>query len=161
MTPEQMERAIEFLLDHHAKFSTELEGLKEAVTRLVESTSRLEQSTAALERRAESDRAEIREAIENLILANEVTRKLSEDVTRLEVQTSQRVTRQSEEIAALIEQGKETDKRIAALSDQNKENSEQIAALSEQGKETDARLNALINIVERHITSSDAHKGKE
>lgn len=37
-------------------------------------------------------------------------------------------------------------------------NEAEIAALIEQGKETDARLNTLITIVERHITSADAHK---
>lgn len=31
-------------------------------------------------------------------------------------------------------------------------NEEQIAALIEQGRETDARLNALITIVERHVS---------
>ncbi|HEY7546670.1 MAG TPA: hypothetical protein VID27_17395 [Blastocatellia bacterium] len=38
---------------------------------------------------------------------------------------------------------------------------DQIVALAEQGKETDARLNALITIVERHITSPDAHKDEQ
>ena len=30
MTGEEMERAIEFLIKHHAKVSTDIEGLKEA-----------------------------------------------------------------------------------------------------------------------------------
>jgi chromosome segregation ATPase len=38
---------------------------------------------------------------------------------------------------------------------------DQIAALAAQGKETDARLNTLIDIVERHITSAKAHEGEE
>jgi hypothetical protein len=119
MTPEQMERAIEFLLNSQAQLTAAISELTNSVTRV--------------EAQAESDRLEIRGAIENLILANEITRKLSEDVARLEAQNSQRITGQSKEIAALVE----------------------------QGKETDARLNALINIVERHITSTDAHKGEE
>ena len=36
---------------------------------------------------------------------------------------------------------------------QIKENSEQIAALREQGKEQDERINALIRIVEGHVTN--------
>lgn len=84
MTDEQIERAIGFLLDHHARFSIELEGLKDAVAGLV-------QSTSSLERQAEADRQEIREAIGNLIVANEVTRELSQDVARLAVLTSRRV----------------------------------------------------------------------
>ena len=40
----------------------------------------------------EANRQEIRETIDNLIIANEVTRKLAEDVGRLVVQTNRRVT---------------------------------------------------------------------
>jgi chromosome segregation ATPase len=36
-------------------------------------------------------------------------------------------------------------------------NDAEMAALIEQGKETDARLNTLINIVERHISNTNAH----
>jgi hypothetical protein len=103
MTPEQMERAIEFLINHHEKFSTDLEGLKEAVAGLVRSTASLERRAkterqenrerfARIENQAEADRAEIREAINNLIIANEVTRDLAQKVASLELQTSLLVT---------------------------------------------------------------------
>jgi len=36
MTNEEMERAIEFLLDHHAKFSGDMDKLKEMVVGLVQ-----------------------------------------------------------------------------------------------------------------------------
>ena len=75
MTSEEMERAIEFLLDHHAKMSAEIGQLTEAVSTM---------------------QAEMHEGFNNLILANEVTRKLSEDVARLAVQNSQRITRLEE-----------------------------------------------------------------
>lgn len=65
----------------------------------------------------------IRDVTDHLRRANEATRKFSEDIARLNVQTSQRVT--------------------------------------EQGKEMDARLDALITIVERHITNPKAHEGEE
>ena len=68
MTSEEMERAIEFLLDHHAKVSADIAQLT----------------------------VEMREGFNNLIIANEVTRKLSEDVARLAVQNSQRITRLEE-----------------------------------------------------------------
>jgi hypothetical protein len=64
MTSEEMERAIEFLLDHHAKVSADIAQLT----------------------------VEMREGFNNLIIANEVTRKLAEDVARLAVQNSQRIT---------------------------------------------------------------------
>jgi hypothetical protein len=38
-------------------------------------------------------------------------------------------------------------------------NDAEMAALIEQGKETDARLNTLINIVERHISNTNSHEG--
>lgn len=72
---------MEFLVEHHAKFSVEIKGLKEAVARLV-------QSTASLERQAESDRRGTREAIENLVIANEVTRDLAQKVAALQIQMS-------------------------------------------------------------------------
>jgi predicted transcriptional regulator len=68
MTTEEMERAIEFLLDHQAKVSAYIEQLT----------------------------AEMREGFNNLIVANEVTRRLAEDVARLAVQNSQRITRLEE-----------------------------------------------------------------
>ncbi len=157
MTPEQMERAIEFLLNSQAqntadigRLTAEVQGLKELqaqtsrdVITVAATVSDLANTVARVEAQAESNRLEIREAIENLIIASEATRKFSEDIARLEVQTSRRVTNQGKEIAALIEQGKETNARIAALSEQGKETNARITALSEQGKETDARIAAL------------------
>ena len=69
MTGEEMERAIEFLTKHHAKVSADIDRNSEQI--------------AELSRNTESMRAEMREGFENLIIANEVTRKLSEDVARL------------------------------------------------------------------------------
>ncbi len=117
MTLEQMERAIEFLLNHHAQISASMEQLKEtqaqtsrdvmtvasAVSELANTVARVETQMAEgfarmearmdrFEAQAESDRAEVREAIQNLIVANEITRDLAENVARLTVQTSQRAT---------------------------------------------------------------------
>lgn len=117
MTSEQMERAIEFLLNHPAQMSAGMEQLKEtqaqtsrdvmtlasAVSELANTVARVETQMAEgfarmearmdrFEAQAESDRAEVREAIQNLIVANEITRDLAENVARLTVQTSQRAT---------------------------------------------------------------------
>ena len=78
MTGEEMERAIKFLIEHHAKVSADIERNSEQI--------------AELSRNTEAMRAEMREGFENLIIANEVTRKLSEDVARLALQNSQRIT---------------------------------------------------------------------
>lgn len=110
MTGEEMERAIQFLIEHHARVSTDIEGLKEAQERtdgkinsLAETVVRLAESTSGLGAQAEADRREMRQTFDNLIeemrdgfnkliLSNEVTRDLSENVARLAIATSQRVT---------------------------------------------------------------------
>jgi hypothetical protein len=113
MTGEELERAIEFLLDHHAKVSADIERHSEQIWQLTQTVSAMaaeaeaDRAQAEADRaqvdadraqvdadraQAEADRSEMRAAINNLIIANEVTRKLSEDVARLAVQTSQRVT---------------------------------------------------------------------
>jgi hypothetical protein len=51
-----------------------------------------------LEVQAELDRQETRDAIDKLILGNEVTRSLAQDVSRLAIATSQRVTTIEEEL---------------------------------------------------------------
>jgi len=99
MTHEEIERTIEFLLEHHAKFSTDIDKLKELQA---QTTSDIQALTANLDRveaQAEADRREtrhsidsfreeMRETFDKLILANEVTRTLSENVARLAVATS-------------------------------------------------------------------------
>jgi hypothetical protein len=89
MTGEEMERAIQFLIEHHARVSTDIGGLKEAQERTV---VELAESVSRLEAQGESDRQETRDAIDQLILSNEVTRDLANQVARLAVTTSQRVT---------------------------------------------------------------------
>jgi hypothetical protein len=99
MTGEEMERAIEFLINHHAQVSTDIEALKEAqktttatIATLAETVVSLASSVSRSEAQAELTRQETRDAIDNLILANEVTRSLAQDVSRLAITTSQRVT---------------------------------------------------------------------
>jgi len=107
MTGEEMERAIEFLINHHSKVSSDIEGLKEAQ---METAANI----AALAKQAETDRnemretfhiiteemregfnkvtEEMREGFNKLILSNEITRDLSNQVARLAIETSRRVT---------------------------------------------------------------------
>jgi hypothetical protein len=106
MTGEEMERAIQFLIEHHANVSTEIEGLKEAQERAQETQARtasnldsltgivvdLAQSVSRMEEESEVNREETRDAINKLLLGNEVTRSLAQDVTRLAIATAQRVT---------------------------------------------------------------------
>lgn len=110
MNQEEMERAIEFLIEHHAKFSTDIDKLKELQAQTTRDIQALTANMDRAEAQAEADRREMREnfnhtresidslreemreTFDKLILANEVTRALSEDVARLAIATSQRVT---------------------------------------------------------------------
>jgi hypothetical protein len=102
------------LLEHHAKVSTQIEGLKDAQARAQEAQERtaanidsltgivvdLAQSVSRLEEQAEINREESRDAINNkLLLGNEVTRSLAQDVARLAVATSQRVATLEEKLS--------------------------------------------------------------
>jgi predicted nucleic acid-binding Zn-ribbon protein len=94
MTGEEMERAIQFLIEHQAKVSTEIEGLKEAQKRTAANIASLAPSVSRLEAHAQADRRErretfhilteeMREQFNKLILSNEVARDLSNQVARL------------------------------------------------------------------------------
>src|SRR5215469_2248973 len=89
---------MEFIVEQQAQFAIEMADLKGIVADLTNAVSRLEAHAEADRAQAEADRIEIRDAINNLIIANEVTRKLTEDVARLAVQTSHRVMRLETEV---------------------------------------------------------------
>jgi uncharacterized coiled-coil protein SlyX len=106
MSSDNIQRQMEFILEHQARFSADIEQLKEAQKRqsdnidklsadvqaLTGNIDRLSADVQALTGNVNAMQVEMREGFENLIVANEVTRKLAEDVARLAVQTAQRVT---------------------------------------------------------------------
>jgi hypothetical protein len=98
-----MEHAIEFLLEHHARVSVEIDQLREAQKEQAANLAKLSETVRegfaetregfeALAMEMREGFAETREAFSNLILANEVTRDLAQKATRLAIQVSQRVT---------------------------------------------------------------------
>ena len=91
MTGEEMERAIQFLIEHHAKVSTDIEKLKETQERTAANLESLAECVSRLKARTETDRSDMREQskivtedmrnrLNILILGNEVTRDLTEQV---------------------------------------------------------------------------------
>jgi hypothetical protein len=107
MTSEEMERAIEFLVHNQAKNTSVIMVTSEAVNRLAEAVAQdrvenqaqrqanreqLEAYRQETREQLEAYRQETREHINNLIIANEVTRDLAEKVAKLAITTSQRVT---------------------------------------------------------------------
>jgi len=110
---DDIESKMEFIIQQQATFAVDIADLKEAQTRqtenidrltvnvknLTSSVAELTVSVAELREDAREDRkrldlviTEMRQGFDNLIVANEVTRKLAEDVGRLAIATSQRVS---------------------------------------------------------------------
>ena len=90
---------VEFMLEQQARFDERLSRLEETQVRQTENIDRLAESVhlltgaiKSMQEEMDANRSEIREAIDQLILGNEVTRDLANKVAALEVQTSQRVT---------------------------------------------------------------------
>jgi uncharacterized protein YoxC len=99
MSSENIERQIEFILEHQAKFSEDLDRLKEVqsqqaanIDRLGASVQLLNETVSIMQSEMEANRVEMREAINNLIVSNEVTRDFANKIAQLAIATSQRVT---------------------------------------------------------------------
>ncbi len=99
MDQERIENTIQFLLDNQAKFHSDLELLKENVQGIATNQERTDAQIQALTERVDDIvgavdvmRLELREAFDNLIIGNEATRNLAEQIGKLAVNTSQRVT---------------------------------------------------------------------
>lgn len=107
MTPEQMENAIQFLLDSQAKFFTAIDSLKENQQKTdaqIQALTMIQQDTnlqiRILAENIEAMRLEMHGAFDKLMMANEVTRELTVQIGALVVQTSQRVTKLEEQMGS-------------------------------------------------------------
>jgi len=96
MTGKELKQAMKSLLETQASTGAKLALTIEAVNRLAETVERDRHENRvqldAQREQLEEYRHETREAINNLIIANEVTRDLAERVARLAMSTSQRVS---------------------------------------------------------------------
>ena len=106
MSSDNIQRQIEFILEHQAKFSEDIERLKEvqsqqteninrlfeATTSLTLTTRSLSVTTASTQAHLDSVISEMRDGFDKLILSNEVTRDFANQIASLEVQTSKRMT---------------------------------------------------------------------
>jgi hypothetical protein len=98
-----MENTIQFLLENQVKFHSDLVLLKENVEGIATNQRRTDAQIQALAERIDDVvsavdvmRGELREAFDNLILTNEVTRELTVQIGTLVVQTSQRLIKLEE-----------------------------------------------------------------
>jgi hypothetical protein len=98
MSDDNIQRKMDFIVEQQAKFSVDIELLKEAQKNLTSDVQALTIDVQALtgdvrglKETVSIMQSEMREGFDNLIVANEVTRKLSEEVAQLAIKTSRRV----------------------------------------------------------------------
>lgn len=114
MSEDNIQRKMDFIVEHQAKFSVDIELLKESQKQLTADVSALTNNVESMRAEMQTDRQETRALIQEtralitdivtqmqagfqeLIVANEVTRKLAEDTARIAIGTSQRVTKLEE-----------------------------------------------------------------
>ena len=106
MSSENIQRQIEFILEHQAKFSEDLEQLKEVqahqaknIDKLSKVTTSLSETVAATQAQLDSVISEMRDGFDKLILSNEITRDFAQKIASLEVQTSQRMTKLEQRVS--------------------------------------------------------------
>ena len=140
MTGEEMERAIEFLLQNQAKFDTLLEQM---ARRGEEAERQLAETNRQLQITAETQ-SEFIQIVTNAIQAlKESQDRMDERLTRNDERLSERFTQNDERLSARIAQNeKEFRERIAQLDEK----------FNERVSKTDERLNRLADLVERHIS---------
>ena len=85
MSSDIIQRHIEFILEHQAKFGADIDRLTDTVTRMA---SEMEADRRETREVLNSVISEMREGFNNLIVANEATRDLANKISSLEVQTS-------------------------------------------------------------------------
>jgi hypothetical protein len=96
MSSDNIQRQIEFILEHQAKFSEDIGELRAAIGELKDTQRQQGETVTRIISEMEADRretrevlnsviSEMREGFNNLIVANETTRDLANKVASLEV----------------------------------------------------------------------------
>jgi ABC-type transporter Mla subunit MlaD len=83
MSSDNIQRQIEFILEHQAKFSEDLERLKEVQSQQAENINKLTEATASTQAQLDSVISEMRDGFNKLILSNEVTRDFANKIASL------------------------------------------------------------------------------
>ena len=110
-------------------------------------------SSDDFERRINNKLETIVEAIAELIQAGRIQEAHIKENARQIAALLEVARRQSEVARSHDERLDHHNERLDRIEKMQEENSREIAALREQGKEQDERLNALIRIVEGHISN--------
>jgi ABC-type transporter Mla subunit MlaD len=97
MSEDDRQRQMDFILKQQAAFSSELIDLKTNVDRTSGNVDRLATNLDRLVGAVQQHADGMRQAIENLIIANEATRDLANKAAELAINVSQRLTEHERE----------------------------------------------------------------
>ena len=134
MTPDEMDKKIEFILQMQAQFETNMSQAEASTNNLRGSVADLSVSVAELR----GSVADLRVSVATLAGVVRDSIKISDD----------RFTRFDQKMLEVAEVQKATGERLRELTETQK-------ALADAQKSTDERLNALISVTERHISGPD------
>lgn len=91
MSNDDFEHQMDFILRQQAVFSSDIEQLKEVQKQQAANLDKLVEVVSQMREEMDANRVDLRDAIDNLIIANEGSRHLAEEATRLAIAVSQRV----------------------------------------------------------------------
>lgn len=155
MAPDEMNKTIEFILQSQAQFTTNIGKLESNLSRCEANIEKLGANMSRCEaniEKIETSLARCEGNIDKLRLSvGELAGVLRESI-RL---SDDRFTRLDERIIELTAARKATEGILKELAEGQKTTGGILKELAEGQRTTDERLNALINVVEKHITGPD------
>lgn len=92
MSNDERQHQMDFILQQQAVFHSKMVTLEEKIRQQGENIDKLAATVAHLAETVKAHRQERQEAINNLIIGNEATRELANQVAKLVVNVSQRLT---------------------------------------------------------------------
>jgi len=98
MSNDHIQRRMDFIVEQQAKFSVDIEELKEAQKQLTSTVARMASEMDKTREVLNSVISEMGEGFSNLIIANESTRELATQAARLAIQANERVGRLEEKL---------------------------------------------------------------
>jgi chromosome segregation ATPase len=136
MTNEEMQKTMEFILEHQARFAVNIQRLQEERARDHPRLARLEESFHRLE-----------ESFQTLVLLAQTSDSRLDTLESSAVTNQQRVTRLEESFQLLVQLAQNTDNRFDGVESNLGTLESNMAVLAAAQANSDERLSALIDIV--------------
>jgi uncharacterized coiled-coil DUF342 family protein len=167
MTDEQRQRMMDFILEHQAKFSVDIDKLNEAHDKAIIRLDRLERimkmalvagrRVRSEFRQSQSDIKELREQgyeqDKRITVIIDTNHELQE-IARENLAAIREMRNKQQESDSKIQESGTTIQELRELS---RENLEAIRELRKNQQESDSKLNRLSDLIEKHVTDKNAH----